>query len=173
MRITETERRAKELSYAVKAIGGQSLPKSAPRAVTFISKIESAPAKEGTPGKDAIVDHEEIYNKILERLKKEKSLVVSDLKDGQAFVFNNTKYGTHELMHGGSAQSATSFTTNEIVAGSGTSWTLAATPVSGSVQLYGNGQYLTPGGVDYTIAGTAITTINSFVAGTIVANYRT
>lgn len=172
--LSETEKRAKSLSAAVRAIGGRPLPKDAPRAITFISRQETTPAQDGAPGKDAVIDHEEIYQKVLERIKKDKSLVVSDLKDGQAFLFNNTKYQTHEMMHGAGATATTvTFTNNEVVAGSGTAWTLTATPTAGSVTLFGNGQYLTPGGVDYTISVANITTVNSFVAGTIVANYRT
>lgn len=170
-----TEKRAQELSRAVRAISGKPFtPKERLKPFTFVTRMEGGEqGAAGAPGKDAVIDHEEIYQKVLDRLKREKSLVISDLKDGQAFVFNNTKYQTHEMMHGGSSTSATSFTTNEIVAGSGTAWTLAATPISGSVTLFGNGQFLTPGGVDYTIVGAAITTVNSFSAGTIVANYRT
>lgn len=59
---------------------------------------------------------------------------------------------------------------NEVVAGSGTSWTLANTPNSAGVALYANGQRLTPT-VDYTLAGANITTILSWSAGTILADY--
>lgn len=61
---------------------------------------------------------------------------------------------------------------NEIVSGSGTSFTLASTPALGTEHIYGNGQRLTPGGVDYTISGASITTVNSFSAGTILADYK-
>lgn len=60
---------------------------------------------------------------------------------------------------------------NEIVAGSGTSWTLANTPNSAGVALYANGQRLTPGGVDYTLTGANITTVLSWAAGTVLADY--
>lgn len=63
---------------------------------------------------------------------------------------------------------------NEVVSGSGTSWTLANTPVAGTVQLYANGQRLIVGsGNDYTISGTNITTTNSWVSGTVLADYYT
>lgn len=65
------------------------------------------------------------------------------------------------------------FIDNEIVLGSGTSFTLAGTPVLNSEHVYGNGQRLTPGGVDYTISGTSITTVNSFSTGAVLADYRT
>lgn len=65
-----------------------------------------------------------------------------------------------------------SFVDNEVVSGSGTTFTLAATPVAGSEHVFANGQRLTPGGVDYTIAGAVITTITSWSTGTILADYR-
>jgi hypothetical protein len=61
----------------------------------------------------------------------------------------------------------------EIVSGSGTSWTLAQTPVVNSVALYASGVRLTPGvGNDYTINGTAITTVQSYSAGQLTADYE-
>lgn len=67
------------------------------------------------------------------------------------------------------------FVDNEVVARvSGTSWTLANMPVTGSVHLYANGQRLTPGaGNDYTILGVTITTSSSYSAGQLLADYRT
>jgi hypothetical protein len=59
---------------------------------------------------------------------------------------------------------------NEIVSGSGTTFTLAYTPTAGSVHLYGYGQRLTLT-EDYTITGAVITTINSFDTGKILADY--
>ncbi len=61
---------------------------------------------------------------------------------------------------------------NEIVAGSGTSWSLANTPAVGTVTLYAGGLRLTPGvGNDYTIIGIAITTVVSYPAGSLLADY--
>lgn len=68
----------------------------------------------------------------------------------------------------------TSVSTNvdsEVVSGSATTFTLANTPLSSSVQVYARGQRLTPT-VDYSISGSTITTINSWSAGDIVADYR-
>lgn len=61
---------------------------------------------------------------------------------------------------------------DEQVSGSGTSWTLAHTPVAGTLRLYGAGQRLTGGGVDYTLSGTTITTNNSYTAGQIRGDYN-
>lgn len=60
---------------------------------------------------------------------------------------------------------------NEVVAGSGTSWTLANTPINNSLQLFANGQRLTPT-VDYSITGSAITTVLPWAAGTLLADYQ-
>lgn len=68
----------------------------------------------------------------------------------------------------------TTFVENEVVNGSDFTWTLAATPIAGSVKLHGIGQRLTPGSSnDYTISGRNIITVNQFSAGSILADYRT
>jgi len=65
------------------------------------------------------------------------------------------------------------FVDNEIVAGLATTFTLANTPVAGSVHVFAKGQRLTLGaGNDYTITSTVITTANTWSAGDIVADYR-
>ena len=58
----------------------------------------------------------------------------------------------------------------EVVSGSGTAWTLAHTPLTDTLALYANGQRLTVT-VDYTLVGAAITTLTSWVAGTVLADY--
>ncbi len=60
---------------------------------------------------------------------------------------------------------------NEVVNGTGTSWTLANTPVSGSVKLYAGGIRLNPAG-DYSISGATITTNSSYSTGALTADYR-
>lgn len=78
---------------------------------------------------------------------------------------------THRLLVDSTGGSSTNFVDNEVVAGGGTAWTLAQTPVTGSQHIYANGQRLTPT-VDYTITGAAITTVSSWTAGTLLADYR-
>lgn len=63
------------------------------------------------------------------------------------------------------------FTYNEIVSGSGTTFTLANTPVSGLYAIYGQGQRLYPT-ADFTISGAVITTVNSWLAGNLLADYQ-
>jgi hypothetical protein len=48
--------------------------------------------------------------------------------------------------------------------GSNTAFTLANTPVSGSVRLYLNGQRLRAGGNDYSISGSSITMVTAPVS---------
>jgi hypothetical protein len=72
----------------------------------------------------------------------------------------------------------TNFIDNETptgtINGSNTAFTLANTPVAGSVSLYLNGQLLVSGaGNDFTISGTAITMIIAPLTGDVlIANYR-
>lgn len=63
------------------------------------------------------------------------------------------------------------FTYNEIVSGSGTTFTLANTPISGLYAIYGQGQRLYPT-TDFTISGAVITTVNSWLAGNLLADYQ-
>lgn len=61
---------------------------------------------------------------------------------------------------------------NEILSGSGTSWALANTPAAGTVALFAGGLRLTPGvGNDYVIIGSAITTTQTYPAGSLLADY--
>lgn len=109
----------------------------------------------------AMTPHLEAFKK---NLPSNDSVLVSILKDPKLRM----------LLHGGgstSSSSSTTFTDGEVVSGSGTAWTLAASPTAGSVQLFANGQRLKLTD-DYTIAGAAITTINSFSAGALLADYR-
>lgn len=65
----------------------------------------------------------------------------------------------------------TTFVDNEIVAGSGTTFTLASIPVMGSEHVYAVGQRLYPT-TDFTISGAVITMLNSWNAGMILVDYR-
>lgn len=66
---------------------------------------------------------------------------------------------------------STNFVDNEVIGGSGTSWTLAHVPVLGSEHIFAIGQRLIPS-VDYTILGAIITTSLSWNAATLLADYR-
>ena len=88
---------------------------------------------------------------------------------GLTVTFVNAPTQTpHSFYNSGSG---TNFVYNEVVSGSGTTFTLAHTPIAGTQTVYGLGQLLTPT-VDYTISGINIVTTNSWLSGQIVANYQ-
>lgn len=59
----------------------------------------------------------------------------------------------------------------EVVSGTGTAWTLAHTPLAGTLALYANGQRLAET-TDYTLSGANITTLTSWATGTLLADYQ-
>jgi len=61
--------------------------------------------------------------------------------------------------------------TGETVSGNGTSFTLAYTPVTGTLAIYANGQRLSVATGDYTVSGKNINTANSWSTGNILADY--
>lgn len=77
---------------------------------------------------------------------------------------------THRLLVDATGASSNN-ANNEVVAGATTAWTLANTPTVGTEHIYANGMRLTPT-VDYSIAGAAITTVLSWAAGTVLADYE-
>lgn len=103
----------------------------------------------------------------------DKLEVSKGVRNAQSFIYGGTKYKMSELMHGGSSASSSSSTAvyGEVVAGSGTAWTLAHTPDTNTLRLFANGQRLTAG-TDYTLAGATITTVLSWDAGTLLADYN-
>jgi len=85
-----------------------------------------------------------------------------------AIVFNPFT-GTFDFT--GTGGSTVNFVINEVVSGSGTSFTLANTPTTGTQEIYALGQRLTPT-TDYTISGKNITTIATWNAGDLLADYQ-
>lgn len=67
------------------------------RQVMSLLPPPEAPSLE-SPG----LDEEALFVRFTKRLKKDKSMTISDLKDGQGFLFNGRKYHFSELMKGGS-----------------------------------------------------------------------
>lgn len=180
--ISPIEKRAKELRGYISDIGSPKKPVNLPRYIpsstsSTIGEADLMRLKreilDEINAKEATEIDDELVNAVVDKIRKDKSLDVSDIRNFQSFVYQGTKYGVHEMMHGGSGTaSSTTAVYNEVVAGSGTSFTLAHSPTSGSVALYGNGQRLTSGaGNDYTISGATITTTNSFSAGDLLADY--
>jgi hypothetical protein len=110
------------------------------------------------------------------------TITISRGQEGTSAANHNTAAKTYNLVLGITAKMISDLAAqtgngipveNEVVSGSGTSWTLANTPVSGSVKLYAGGIRLNPGaGNDYTISGTTITTAQSYSTGALIADYR-
>jgi hypothetical protein len=64
----------------------------------------------------------------------------------------------------------TACVSNEVVSGSGTSWTLANAPVAGSVELYDDSGERLYQNQDFTVSGSVITTSLSFAS--LISDYR-
>lgn len=80
---------------------------------------------------------------------------------------------THRLYvdNVGGGGGGNNFSINEIASGSGTSYTLANTPIVGTVAVYGLGQRLYPT-TDYTISGSSLTMVSTWNAGDILTDYQ-
>lgn len=72
-----------------------------------------------------------------------------------------------DLVGGGGG--GNTFVYNEVLSGSGTSWSFATAPITGLYAIFANGQRLTPT-VDFTISGANVTTTDSWVAGTLLGD---
>lgn len=109
---------------------------------------------------------------IMHSLPETDKLEVSKgIRNAQSFLFGGTKYKTEELMRGGGdSHSSETQVYNEVVAGSGTTFTLAYTPIAGTVRVYARGQRLTLT-TNYTISGAIITTVDTWAAGDITSDY--
>jgi len=181
-------KRAKEISASLKGIGIQS-SKDAPKIRAY--SFEAPPPSTDTlqaiieplvrhhvgqiapPQMEITPEMVKQIVQIMHSLPEADKLEVSKgIRNANSFIYNGTKYGTHEMMHGGSAgNTGTTSVYNEVVAGSDTSWTLTHTPSTGTLQLYANGQRLIET-VDFTISGSSITTISSWTSGTLLADYQ-
>jgi len=83
---------------------------------------------------------------------------------------SNGGIDTHVLISGGGAVASVTSVNNEIVLGSGTTYTLANTPTAGSVRVFINRARAYPT-TDYTISGAVITTTTSHSAGDLLSDY--
>ncbi len=91
--------------------------------------------------------------------------------DGQFLLSDSTQttglkwntIGTNSLVYGE--------TPSGTVNGSNTSFTIASTPVSGTLMLFRDGQLLVGGGADYTLSSTTITMTTAPVTGSVLLAY--
>lgn len=74
----------------------------------------------------------------------------------------------------GSSSAGNTFVYGEVLSGSGNSFTLANSPVAGLYAVFNTGgQRLREGvGNDYTVSGVNITTVDTFGAGQLIADYQ-
>lgn len=177
MRLTTQEKRARELSQAVKNIGATKRPTISLRDVAARYSTQSdelsmkiAPHIKGL--------REEIMNEIkampqnveistdmvrsivkeMKRLPEGDRLEVQDIRNHQAFIFNGHKYGMHEMMHGGSSGSSiTIITVTGTINDSNTSFSASTQPT-----------LLNINGAFYNTSGGAITW--SYLAGVITTS---
>lgn len=73
------------------------------------------------------------------------------------------------LVEGTGGGGGNTFVYNEVLSGSGTSWSFATAPLTGLYAIFANGQRLTPT-VDFTISSGNVTTTDSWAAGTLLAD---
>lgn len=93
------------------------------------------------------------------------------IKAGSNVTVRKDAFGAYVISATGGDGSGGFTYINEIVAGSGTSFTLANVPADSTrVALYGGGSRLIPT-ADYTISGATITMTNSYSAGQVLADY--
>jgi len=128
--------------------------------------------KNGENGKDGSPDTaEQVKEKLLEvGLNIED---ITDLKDTLEEIKNIKEKKV--MFGGGFSYSAMNFhiVDDEVVSGSGTSWTLKNVPSPAtSLKLYARGQRL-PLTIGYTRTGASITTVDSWEASDLRADYRT
>ncbi len=167
MRLTATEIRAKQLSQAVRNLG-TSTKKSLSERAGILATIKGAPTIRGEDGKTPVrgvdyftpedikalkaelLDPEHITEiiKVMKSLPDSARLEVSDIRNYQSFIFNKTKYGVHEMMHGGSSSTTSSIsfeTPVGLVDDSNVSFSVTHEPayiiVNGGQYTVGNGLY--------------------------------
>lgn len=105
------------------------------------------------------------------------STVPAQVMQGTAGIVVSTNVASGVTTIHGQGTTGINFIDHEVVAGTGTAWILQVTPNPiASLQLFQElpnfGSVLLQSGVDYTISGTAIATVNSIAAGSLIAWYR-
>ncbi len=127
-------------------------------------------------GKDAVIDHDQIVKDIYEMFIKGLDWRKIPGLENEISSYRNQLagkvYGKNTWARGGGSSGGDTGTqvVGEEVSGAGTVWTLANSPTAGTLALYAIGQRLKVV-TDYTISGTNITTVNSWGAGEIMADY--
>lgn len=114
MKMSPEERRAQELRDVIGNLGKSSAPKVR---VSFtsqnsqgISEVDLMRLKrevlEEVEKRREVQVSDKITAAVVDKIRKDKMFDVSDLRNYQSFVYAKTKYGVHEMMHGGSNESS-------------------------------------------------------------------
>ncbi len=100
--------------------------------------IDGSSGKDGLNGKDGVatngkdapeIDIEELMETLIEKIKKERRLDISHIRNSEQFMFGGTKYRISELMHGaGAGGGVTELTATGLVDGINTQFTFTQKP---------------------------------------------
>ena len=91
---------------------------------------------------------------------------------GSGVIVTENIDGSVNVAISGGGGGGNNFSIGEVAAGAtGNSFTIAHPPIPGTVAVYYEGQRLKVG-LDYTISGQTITSVNTFVAGTVLVDYQ-
>lgn len=115
--------------------------------------------KDGKHGKDAVVDENAIVEQLISRLKKDKPLDISHIRNAQTFIKDGIRYKVEELMKGGGNSTGVSFTVmmpTGTVNGFNTSFTFTTAP---SVIVLDNGNAMNKISADGTVNWTGTTSV--------------
>lgn len=132
------------------------------------AKISAKLLLEILKGKISYDDLKDLPNLDVFRRQSSRTVSLIELDDVNLTGLTKTN-GKYNLGSGGGSSGNSTY--GEIVAGSNTTFTLAATPTANTVRVWGGGSRLTPG-VDFTIVGAVITTVNSYDSGQVLADYN-
>ncbi|MCX6724257.1 MAG: hypothetical protein NT155_03760 [Candidatus Staskawiczbacteria bacterium] len=95
------------------------------------------------------------------------------VKAGSGVTITENADGTKIISTGTTTNIVDDETPTGDIDGANQIYTLAHTPITGSLKLYVNGQRMTAGGVDYTLTGNSISMVTAPMTGSILlADYR-
>ncbi len=137
-------------------------------------KGDSIKGDKGDPGKNAeLPEVDALITAVIDEIKKKRSIDVSHLRNSEQItgaIGKLKKLDMNDQRWHGGGMSSSKFISGEVVAGSGTTWTLAHVPRL-FLGLYAQGQRLSTARGDYTISGKDITTVQPWNAGDLEADY--
>ena len=157
--------------------------------VEYIIRTVLASIPKPKDGKDAVLNIDEIVKKVLAKMPEQKLGMLPPMPPPHLMVKSSgtrVAEGIREINFTGAtvtrvsgdqvqvAISATgsTFVYEEVCGGSGTSFTVANTPATGLFALFNTGGQRLRANADYTRSGANITTVDTFAAGELVADYQ-